>query len=175
MASGLVVLGFMGLFFASGMPFGAGYQPIPRGVVRRMLGLSKPEGKVVYDLGSGFGRVLYEAVARKPARCVGIEIDPFKCWWTKREAKKKGLQGAVEVVRANLLDVDLSQADIAFAFLTPRLMKKLKRKVLAEMKPGSAVVSYAHRFDGWTPEVEDAELNVRLYRVPPRYSALSAR
>ena len=175
MASGLLALGFTGLFFASGMPFGAGYQPVPRNAVRRMLDFSDPEGKVVYDLGSGFGRVLFEASARNPRRCVGVEIDAFKCWWTKREANRRGLQGVVQVVRADLLDVDLSEADVALAFLTPRLMKKLKRKAVREMKPGSVVVSYGHRFEGWVPEIEDAESSVRLYRVPARYSAPSAR
>ena len=81
----------------------------------------------------------------------------------------------IQVVRANLLDVDLSEADVALAFLTPRLMTKLKRKAVREMKPGSVVVSYDHRFEGWVPEIEDTESNVRLYRVPSRYSAPSAR
>ena len=175
MASGLLALGFMGLFFASGMPFGAGCQPVPRNAVRRMLELSQPEGKAVYDLGSGFGRVLFEAAAKNPARCVGVEIDPLKCWWTRMEANRRGLQGVIQVVRTNLLDVDLSEADAALAFLTPRLKKKLKRKAVQEMKPGSVVVSYDHRFEGWAPEVEDAELNLRLYRVPSRYSAPSAQ
>ena len=174
-ASGLSTLCFMGLFFASGMPFGAGYQPVPRNAVRRMLELSQPEGKVVYDLGSGFGRVLFEAVAKNPARCVGVEIDPLKCWLTRREARRRGIQGAVKVVRANLLNVGLSEADVAFAFLTPHLMRKLKDKVLEEMKEGSVVVSYDHRFEGWAPDFEDAELKVRLYRVPSRYSSPSAQ
>ena len=91
------------------------------------------------------------------------------------EANRRGLQVMIEVVRADLLDVDLSEADVALAFLTPRLMKKLKRKAVREMKPGSVVVSYDHRFEGWVPEVEDAESSVRLYRVPARYSAQSAR
>ena len=172
---GLLALGFMGLFFASGMPFGAGYQPVPMRAVMRMLELSQPRGKVVYDLGSGFGRVLFGAAARNPARCVGVEVDPLKCWWTRREARRRELASSVMVVRANLLNVDLSEADVALAFLSPRLMRKLKRKVLAEMKDGSVVVSYDHRFEGWVPEIEDAELNVRLYRVPTRYSARSAR
>ncbi|MDG7022967.1 MAG: class I SAM-dependent methyltransferase [Nitrososphaerota archaeon] len=165
---GLLALGFMGLFFASGMPFGAGYQPVPRKAIGAMLDFSDPEGKAVYDLGSGFGRILFEASARNPRRCVGVEIDPLKCWWTRMEANRRGLQGVIEVVRANLLDVDLSEADVVLVFLTPRLMKKLKRKAVQEMKPGSVVVSYDHRFEGWAPEVEDAELNVRLYRVPSR-------
>ena len=175
MASGLLALGFMGLFFASGMPFGAGYQPVPRKAVRRMLELSEPKGKVVYDLGSGFGRVLFETATREPTRCVGVEIDPLKCWWTRTEANRRGLQGVIQVVRTNVMDIDLSEADVALAFLTPRLMKKLKQKAAREMKPGSVVVSYDHRFEGWVPEIEDTESNVRLYRVPSRYSAPSAR
>ena len=172
-ASGIAALCLMGVFFASGMPFGAGYQPVPRDAVRRMTELSRPEGRVVYDLGSGFGRVLFEAAARDPSRCVGIEIDPVKCWWTKREAKKRRLDDKVQVVNSNLLDVDLSTADIAFVFLSPRIMRHVKRKVLKEMKAGSVVVSYDHRFEGWAPETEDPGLKVLLYRIPSRFIAPS--
>lgn len=147
MVSGVLAIGFTGIFFASGMPFGAGYQPVPRKAIRRMVELSRPGGKTVYDLGSGFGRVLFEAAVRDPAGCIGVEIDPLKCWWTRREARKKGLQDRVKVVRANLLDADLSEADLVYAFLSPWLMKKLRCKVLREMKAGSVLVSYDHRFE----------------------------
>lgn len=163
---GLISLGAMWLFFASGMPFGAGFQPAPRKAIRRMVELSKPEGKVVYDLGSGFGRVLFEAAGTHPSVCVGVEIDPLKCWWVRREARRRGLQDRVKVLRANLLRADLSEADAVFVFLTPGLMRKLKRKVLEEMKYGSIIVSYDHMFGSWTPESADAETKLYLYRVP---------
>jgi predicted RNA methylase len=168
---GLLSLGAMGLFFASGMPFGAGFQPTPKKAIRRMIELSRPEGKVVYDLGSGFGRLLFEVAGHCPAACLGIEVDWLKCWWTRREARRRGLQSTVKVVRANLLRVDLSKADVVFAFLSPKLMRELKRKVLEEMRPGSIVASYNHTFEGWQPESVDRELKVYFYRLPLRDSA----
>ncbi len=68
----------------------------------------------------------------------------------------------------NLLSADLSRADAIFVFLWPGLMAKLRGKVLAEMRPGSLIVSYEHRFPEWEPEKRDEKLHVFLYRVPER-------
>ena len=164
---GVPFLLVMSVFFATGIPLGAGFQPTPRKAISRAFELCNPKGKVVYDLGAGFGRVLFEAASAGAALCVGVEADPLKCWWIRREAKRRGLQGTVRVVRANLLRVGLSNADVVFVFLSPMLMRKLKQKALDEMKPGSVVVSYDHRFrGGWEPEAADAETRVYLYRVP---------
>jgi len=110
--------------------------------------------------------VLFEAASAGAALCVGVEADPIKCWWIRREAKRRGMQGIVSIIRANLLNIDLSKADIVFVFLSPALMKRLKQKVFNEMKPGSIVASYEHRFKGWEPETTDAKLNVYIYRIP---------
>lgn len=67
-----------------------------------------------------------------------------------------------------LLRVNPSKADVVFMFLTPRLMGKLKQKVLEGMKPGGIVASYDHRFEGWLPEPVDGELDVCLHRLPLR-------
>jgi 16S rRNA G966 N2-methylase RsmD len=162
---GIPFLFFMSVFFATGMPLGAGFQPTPRKAISRAFKLCDPKGKVVYDLGAGFGRVLFEAASIGAPLCVGVEADPLKCWWIRREAKRKGIQGSIMAVRANLLHVDLSGADVVFVFLSPILMKRLKQKVLDEMKPGSVVISYDHQFKGWKPEIADVESKLYLYRV----------
>ncbi len=168
MSMGMAFLLFIYAFFGTGIPLGAGFQPTPRKAINRIFQLCEPKGKVVYDLGAGFGRVLFEAASAGAALCVGVEADPIKCWWIRREAKRRGMQGIVSIIRANLLHIDLSKADIVFVFLSPALMKRLKQKVFNEMKPGSIVASYEHRFKGWEPETTDAKLNVYIYRVPLR-------
>ena len=148
---------------------GAGYEPVPNKVLQRMIELSRPRaGQVVYDLGSGFGRMIIRVAQETGATCKGVEVDPTKVWWTRRAIRNKGLQGKVSVLRSNLLDADISDADYVFVFLWEGIMQKLAAKALREMKPGSVIVSYYHKIIGWEPESEDQKLRVYLYRVPER-------
>jgi SAM-dependent methyltransferase len=153
----------------SGFLSGAGYQPTPRGILDTMLEYAQlDEKKKVYDLGSGFGRIVIETASRFGCHCVGVEVEPLKVWWSNRRIRIKGLQDKAHVVRANLMSVDISDADVVFVFLWEGIMQRLKGKVLREMKPGSAVVSYYHRFHDWVPEREDAGRRIFLYRVPQK-------
>ncbi len=148
---------------------GAGYEPVPSKVLARMIELSHPtEGQVVYDLGSGFGRMIIRVAQETGATCKGVEVDPLKVWWTNRAIRSKGLQGKVSVLRSNLLDADVSDADFVFVFLWEGIMQKLATKALREMKPGSLIVSYYHKIIGWEPETEDQKLRIYLYRMPER-------
>ncbi len=132
-----------------------------------MIEFSQPdETKRVFDLGSGFGKIIIRVSSRFHSRCTGVEVDPLKVWWTRREIRRRGLQSLADVVRANLLEVDLASADIVYVFLWEGIMQKLRKKALAEMKPGSIVVSYYHKFDDWEAEVEDGPNRVYLYRIP---------
>ena len=167
----LVVLLAFALFVTyvvfGGFVSGAGYQPVPDKNLEIMIRFSEPdETKRVFDLGSGFGKIIIRVSSRFRARCTGVEVDPLKVWWTRREIRRRGLQSYADVVRANLLRVDLSSADIVYVFLWGEIMQELRAKVLAEMKPGSIVVSYYHRFDDWETEIEDTPNKVFLYRVP---------
>jgi len=163
------------LFFAyvllSGFISGAGYQPTPRGILETMIEFSEPdEKKKVYDLGSGFGRIVIEVAGRFHSTCVGVEVDPLKVWWSNRRIRIKGLQKYAKVVQGNLMDVDISDADIIFVFLWEGIMQRLKERVLVQMRPGTAVVSYYHRFNGWEPEKQDSKRRIFLYRVPQKPS-----
>ena len=148
---------------------GAGYQPTPRGILETMIEYAEPnEKKKVFDLGSGFGRIVIEVAGRFRSTCVGVEVDPFKVWWSNRRIRIKGLQKYAKVVRSNLMDADISDADVVFVFLWEGIMQRLREKALREMKPGSAVVSYYHRFNNWKPEKEDPKRRIFLYRIPPK-------
>lgn len=163
----LVLALFFGYVLLGGFISGAGYQPTPRKNLETMFEFSKPEeGKKVFDLGSGFGRIVIEVAERFHADATGVEVDPLKVWWTRRQIKKRRLTARAHVVRSNLMDADISSADIVYVFLWEGIMKKLEKKALKEMKPRSVVVSYYHKFDEWPPEREDGPRKVYMYRVP---------
>jgi predicted O-methyltransferase YrrM len=156
------VVGYFLWTFATG----AGYEPVPNKILDLMIQMSHPsKGQRIYDLGSGFGRIIIRVAQTTGATCVGVDVDPIKVWWTRRAIRAKGLAGQVSVVRSNLLDADISQADMVFVFLWEGIMQKLGEKAKKEMKPGSLIVSYYHKIIGWQPEAEDAKHRVYVYRV----------
>jgi predicted O-methyltransferase YrrM len=162
---GIIIIGY----FLSTFIMGAGYEPIPRRILDRMIELSAPtKGQRVYDLGSGFGRIIIRVAQATGATCTGVEVDPLKVWWTRRSIRSKGLGGQVDVVKSNLLAADISQADFVFAFLWDGIMQKLGDKAIKEMKPGSMVVSYYHRILGWEPEKQDLKDKIYLYKIPEK-------
>jgi predicted RNA methylase len=162
---GIIVIGY----FLSTFIMGAGYEPIPRKILDRMIELSAPaKGQRVYDLGSGFGRIIITVAQTTGAICTGVEVDPLKVWWTRRVIRSKGLTGQVDVVKSNLLTADISQADFVFAFLWDGIMQKVGDKAIKEMKPGSMVVSYYHHILGWEPEKQDTKNKIYLYKIPEK-------
>jgi predicted RNA methylase len=164
---GIIVIGY----FLSTFIMGAGYEPIPRKILDEMIELSAPaKGQRVYDMGSGFGRIIIGVAQAKGAICTGVEVDPLKVWWTRRVIRSKGLTGRVDVVKSNLLTADISQADFVFAFLWDGIMQKLGDKAIKEMRPGSMVVSYYHRILGWEPEKQDTKNKIYLYKIPEKSS-----
>ena len=165
----LVVALFLAYVFLGGFVSGAGYQPTPRSTLETMFELSEPdEKKKVFDLGSGFGRIVIEVAERFHSDSTGVEVDPMKVWWSRRAIRKRGIVDRARIVRGNLMSADISKADVVYVFLWEGIMQRLREKALREMKPGSVVVSYYHRFDGWQPEREDRDKRVYLYRIPAR-------
>jgi len=158
---------FIAYFFLSGFIWGAGYYPTSKreiDIVARLLDLH--EGSRFYDLGSGYGRMILTVSERYKSNSVGIEIDPIKCWWTRRAIKRKKLTGLVKVLKSNCLKVSRQEADGIFVFLTREttIMEKLREKIFKECKPNTKVVSFEHRFKGWTPT--RAEGKLFLYMTP---------
>lgn len=146
--------------------WGAGYQPVPKTSLEKMIEFARPgERDTVYDLGSGLGRIVLKVAEKCGSKCVGIEIDPLRCRWTKWEAMRRGLQDRVRIVRRNLLTADVSEADVVFLFLSPFLMQKVEKKLKRELKKGARIVSYSHHFKDWEPSAEDRETHVWLYET----------
>ena len=128
-----------------------GYVPTPASVVRAMLDLAKVGPKdVVYDLGSGDGRIAI-AAARRGARALGIDIDPARVDEARRNAARAKLEDRVRFVQGDLFELDLSPATVITLYLLPQLNLRL-RPTLQAMKPGTRIVSHGFDMGDWTPQ-----------------------
>jgi len=145
---------------------GAPYVATPRATARQMLQLAEvgPED-VVYDLGSGDGRLLWLAAQEFGARAVGIEIDPLRYLWTKWRIRTKGLQGQVEVIRADFFQVNLSAATVVTAYLLRDTNRKLMGKLELELPPGARIVSRKYIFPDWDLIREDPIEELYVYQM----------
>jgi predicted RNA methylase len=130
----------------------APYVPTPQEVVDKMLqvaGLKKDE--MVYDLGCGDGRIIITAAQRFGARSTGVELDPELHKRTTERIRELKLQDRVKVIHGNLLDVDLSPANVVTLYLLTDSNTKLRPNLEKYLKPGSRVVSHDFQIIGWTP------------------------
>jgi cyclopropane fatty-acyl-phospholipid synthase-like methyltransferase len=129
------------------------YVATPKNIVRQMLALTGlRRGEALFDLGAGDGRILIEAVRGFGARATGIEIDPQRVSRIKERLRSTGINA--ELVQADLLDVDLSTADVVAMYLSESVNAKLARKLERELKAGSRIVSLDYPLPGWVPEKE---------------------
>ena len=142
----------------------AGAAPIPstESTVKCMMDLANIQpGELLLDLGSGDGRILI-AGAKRGARCIGFEINPILLWYTRLRARIQGLT-SISVHGTNLWDADIKDADILTIYMVPIYMERLRKKIQAEMKPGSRVISGVYPFPDWEPEKTNGR--VYMYRV----------
>ena len=146
------------------------YEPTPMPIVRALLELAEvgPQD-LVYDLGSGDGRIPITAAKEFGTRGVGIEIDPALVTQAQANARAAGVEGQVEFRLANMYQADVRSATVVTLFLHPGPNLKLREKLRSDLQPGSRVVSYVWDMGGWTPtEVRRVnEHQVFLWRIPP--------
>jgi precorrin-6B methylase 2 len=147
------------------------YEPSPYPVVRAMLELAEVKpGDIVYDLGSGDGRIPITAAREFGARAVGIELDPRLVARARENAQKEGVADRVEFRIGDLFEANIGDASVVTLFLWPEVNIKLRPKLLAELKPGTRVVSHWHDMDEWNPETARSVSGRPLYlwRIPER-------
>lgn len=118
------------------------FVPTPQAAVERMIELAeiKP-GELVYDLGCGDGRIVVTAAQRHGVRSIGVDIDPQRVKESLENVRKAGVEALVTIKHGDIFDLDLSDADVVFLYLQPRLNERLMPQ-LAKMKPGSRIVSF---------------------------------
>jgi SAM-dependent methyltransferase len=137
----------------------APYVVSPQQIVDRMLELAdiRP-GEIVYDLGSGDGRVLITAVQRYHAKAVGVEISELLVKSATERIQKMGLANDARVIQGDLLQVDLSPADIVTIYLATDSNEILRPNLEKYLKPGARVVSHDYVVPGWKPKFVDKDL-----------------
>jgi len=129
---------------------GAPYVPTPQHVARKMLHLGNVSSNdVVYDLGSGDGRIVIMAAKEFGARGVGVEIDSQLVQRARRNARQAGVADRVEFHQGNLFDVDLSDATVVTLYLWPNMNNRLRPKLQRELDPGDRIVSHSFDIDEW--------------------------
>lgn len=130
------------------------YVPTPQNVVEAMLTMAnvKP-GDIVYDLGSGDGRIPITAVQKfGAARAIGIDIDPQRIKEANENAQKANVTGKVLFLNQDLFASNISEATVVTLYLLPSLNEKLRPKLLTELRPGTRIVSHAFAMGDWKPE-----------------------
>jgi 16S rRNA G966 N2-methylase RsmD len=147
-----VACGLLGAAGAAAQPVNAGpYVPTPWVILEEMLKLAavRPDD-VVFDLGSGDGRLPIEAVRRYGARAgVGVEIDEKLVALATENAAQAGVGDRVRFVRGDLFQTDLSTATLVTVYLLPNTVTQLVPKMLAEMKPGARIVAHDYPLVPW--------------------------
>lgn len=137
------------LYTAGEVPF----VPTPPEVVDRMLELAEVKSSdVVYDLGSGDGRIIIQAAKRYGARGVGIEIDPDLVWKAHNSAYKEKVEKLVEFRAQDALTVDVSPATVVTLYMLPEFNAKLRPIFDRQLKSGARVISHDFEIQGWVPD-----------------------
>jgi predicted O-methyltransferase YrrM len=151
----------------------APYVNSPTRVVDRMLELASIRpGETVYDLGCGDGRILIAAVQKFNAKAIGIEISPKIAAEARSRIKKAGVADRAQVIQGDLLQTDLTGADVVTIYLATSLNQELRPRLEKFLKPGARVVSHDFAVPGWKPtQVVEAEGRqkhpIYLYQMPP--------
>jgi tRNA G37 N-methylase Trm5 len=128
------------------------YVPTPQEVVDRMLELAAiKKSDVVYDLGSGDGRIVVTAAKKYGVRAIGFEIDPQRIKESQENIKKAGVEKLVEIRQQDIRTVDLAPASVLTMYLLPEVNLMIRPNIWQQMKPGSRVVSHDFDMGDWKP------------------------
>jgi precorrin-6B methylase 2 len=131
----------------------APYVPTPQDVVDRMLAVAQvTSNDVVYDLGSGDGRIVITAAKKYGARGVGIDIDSERIAESRRNARDAGVTALVEFRRGDILQADVSKATVVTLYLVSSANMKLRPLLTRQLPAGARVVSHAFAMGDWAPE-----------------------
>lgn len=173
----MVVLG--GMLVAFGLPAAAQFEdnldvpyvPTPPEVVETMLKMAGvKKGDFVIDLGCGDGRIVIMAAQKFGARGMGVDLNPERIKEANENAKTAGVTDRVKFVEGNLFDFDVKQANVVTLYLLPGVNLKLRPKLLADLKPGTRIVSHSFDMGDWKPEktVEVDWRKLYLWTVPEK-------
>lgn len=128
--------------------------PTPEKVVDAMLHLAGAgPDDVLYDLGSGDGRTAIVAASRFGVReATGVEVRPHLLRRGRKQARRAGVKDRVRFRREDMFRTDLSAATVVTLYLLPRLNRRLRPRLLRELRPGARVVSHDFGMGDWDPD-----------------------
>jgi hypothetical protein len=146
----------------------APYIPTPQLIVEKMLEAGHVKaGDIVYDLGSGDGRIVITAAQKYGARGVGVEIQPDLCRKAIERIKSLGLEDRVRMVEDSALRIDLSPADVVTMFFLTSSNERMKPNLEKYLKHGARVVSNQFPITGWKPaevvHLKSGSMNHSIY------------
>jgi len=154
-------------YFQGDVPF----VPTPEPVVEGMLDLAGvTKDDIVYDLGCGDGRIVITAAKKYGAHAVGVDLNPVRVKEATDNAREAGVSDLVRIVEGDLFKAEISEATVVTLYLLTTVNEKLKPRLLAELRPGTRVVSHRFSMGDWEPE-QKSEVDGRpiyLWRVPER-------
>ncbi|HEX8399673.1 MAG TPA: class I SAM-dependent methyltransferase [Pyrinomonadaceae bacterium] len=156
------------------------YVPTKELVVDKMLEMADVKGTdVLWDLGSGDGRIPITAAKRFGTRGVGVDIDPERVKEANENARKNNVTDKVRFIEEDLFNVDFSEATVVTLYLLPEVNLRLRPKLLDSLKPGTRIVSHNYDMGNWQPEkvevVKTADQDdhiVYFWRVPENKNEL---
>jgi hypothetical protein len=142
------------------------YYPTPPETVAEMLRMAQiKKADVLYDLGSGDGRIPIAAATRYGIRAVGIEIDPKLVTEAEANAAKANVSQLVRFRNEDMFRINYSEATVVTLYLSEKLNLLLRPKLLSELRPGSRIVSHDFRMGDWKPEQTVRVPWGKLYRT----------
>jgi ubiquinone/menaquinone biosynthesis C-methylase UbiE len=174
------------LVFSVSSLFAQGYKPdvknrlapyvtSPQRAVDKMLEMANlKSGEMLYDLGCGDGRILIAAAQRYHVRAVGIEISERLARTAEDNVKSLGLEDRIKIIRGDLMQADLHDADVVTVYLMTAANENLRPHLERDLKKDARVVSYDYPIPGWN-SVDEAETDpsrygnrhtIYLYQVP---------
>ena len=158
--------------------FDVPFVPTPPEVVDEMLRLADVmAGDLLYDLGCGDGRIVIAAAKRFGIMAVGIDIDPVRITESNENAVRAGVTDKVRFLQQNLFEADFKNASVVTMYLLTSVNRRLRPKLLAELKPGTRLVSHSFDMGEWKPDKTsvvttsyDDQRDVHFWVVPANVS-----
>ncbi len=149
------------------------YVPTHEKVVAEMLKVANvKKSDVLYDLGSGDGRIVITAAKKFGTRGTGIELLPSLVREARENAQKAGVSQLAKFVEGDIFEANISDATVVTLYLLPAVNMKLRPKLLA-LRPGTRIVSHNYDMEDWKPQktiklnLSDGEHTVFYWVVPP--------
>ena len=155
-------------------PLDVPYVPTHETLVEAMLEVAKVgKNDILYDLGSGDGRIVVTAAKKYGTRGTGIDLDPVRIAEANDNAKKAGVTHLVKFIHGDIFEANFADATVVTMYLLPDVNLKLRPKILA-LKPGTRIVSHNYDMGDWKPlrtlniNVSDTPHQIYFWTVPAK-------